>query len=96
MTETSESLPEGSEFPPRGQVNWELLNQLAVQAAPARQQRVAATGHGGLRLAIEMFYEMRAVHHLLDLAGVPHGYSIDTRYIDARTLLAVRGHGEPP
>ena len=38
-----------------------------------------------------MLLEAKAVHHLLDLADVPRGYSMDTRDIDARTLLAVRG-----
>lgn len=37
----------------------------------------------------EMFYERRNVHHLLDMAGVPHGYSLDTRSIDCRVYLLV-------
>jgi hypothetical protein len=39
--------------------------------------------------ALEMFETMRNVHHLLDLAGVPYGYSMDTRSIDCRVLLLV-------
>lgn len=91
MTETAESLPEGSEFPPRGRVNWGLLNELAGRPHPLvnnewQPSDVEDPGH-----ATEMFHEMRNVHHLLDLAGVPHGYSIDTENIDCRVLLAVRG-----
>ena len=42
---------------------------------------------------IELLYGAIAVHHLLDLAGVPQGYSLDTQTIDARTLIAIRGMG---
>jgi hypothetical protein len=40
-----------------------------------------------------MFCEIKAAHHLLDLISVPHGYGIDTRHIDDRTLIAVIAFG---
>ncbi len=42
---------------------------------------------------VELLYEAKAVHHLLDLIGVPPGYSLDTRAIDARVLVAVLAFG---
>lgn len=84
-------LGEGSEFPDPDDVNWSLTSELAVRPHPLVNNEwrpPQVEDPGGL---IETFLEMRTVHHLLDLAGVPRGYSIDTCDIDARTLLAVRG-----
>lgn len=36
-----------------------------------------------------MFCELRAAQHLLDLAGAPHGYSLDTRDVADRMLVTV-------
>ena len=81
-------LPEGTEFPLPGDVNWELLKELHAKPHPLIRD-IDTTGlHYGI---VELLHEAKAVHHLLDLAGVPRGYSIDTRDIDCRTLLAVRG-----
>jgi hypothetical protein len=84
-------LGEGSEFPGPDEANWGLLTELAGWPHPLVNNEwqppdVEDPGH-----ATEMFHEMCNVHHLLDLVGVPHGYSIDTRDIDCRTLLVVRG-----
>jgi hypothetical protein len=84
----------GNEFPPRDQVNWNLLKVLEDRPHPLVNnswQPPHVDGDPGW--LIEMFYAQRNVHHLLDLAGVPHGYSLDTRDIDARTLLAIMAMG---
>ena len=83
-----ESLPEGSEFPPRGEVNWEILKELADRPHPL--YRVVDTDNIYLT---ETMYCVLVSHHLLDLAGVPHGYSVDTRTIDCRVLLAIMAMG---
>lgn len=81
-------LPEGSEFPQPGDINWELLKTLYDKPHPLIRD-IDTTGlHFGI---VELLYEAKAVHHLLDLADVPRGYSLDTRAIDNRTLVAVRG-----
>jgi hypothetical protein len=83
-----------NEFPPRDQVNWNLLKVLENRPHPlvnnAWQPPLVDGDPGWI---IEMFYTARNVHHLLDMAGVPHGYSLDTRDIDARTLLAIMAMG---
>ena len=84
-------LGEGSEFPGPGDVNWGLVNELAVKPHPLVNNEWQPPEVEDPGWLTEMFYEMRAVHHLLDLAGVPRGYGIDTRDIDCRVLLAVRG-----
>lgn len=81
---------EGSEFPPRDEVNWELLKKLYDRPHPLIRVGDTTGLHYGI---VELLYQARAVHHLLDLAGVPHGYSLDTRAIDDRTLLAVMAMG---
>jgi hypothetical protein len=85
-------LGEGSEFPGPADMNWGLLQELYDKPHPLVNNRWTpppdVEDPGWL---IEMFTEMRAVHHLFDLANVPRGYSIDTRDIDCRALLAVRG-----
>ena len=84
-------LPAESGFPGPADMNWELINELAARPHPLvnnEWQPPAVEDPGWL---IEMFHEMRAVHHLLDLIGVPPGYSDDTRDIASRVLVAVRG-----
>jgi hypothetical protein len=82
-------LGEGSEFPDLEEVNWEILRQFYERPHPLLSTDIDASGlHYGI---VELLYEAKAAHHLLDMAGVPRGYSMDTRDIDARTLLAVRG-----
>ena len=83
-------LGDGSEFPDPADVFWELLSKLSGRPHPLLNNEVQIPDDLPLGW-IEMFYEVRAAHHLLDLADVPRGYSIDTRAIDARTLLAARG-----
>lgn len=81
-------LGEGSEFPDPEGMNWELLQQLYGKPHPLIRD-IDTTGlHYGI---VELLLEAKAVHHLLDLIDVPHGYSADTRSIDDRALLAVRG-----
>jgi hypothetical protein len=83
-------LGEGSEFPGPEDANWGLLRELADRPHPLLNNEVQIPD--GLPLGwTEMFYEVRAAHHLLDLADVPRGYSMDARDTAARTLLAVRG-----
>jgi hypothetical protein len=83
-------LGEGSEFPGPDDVTWALLKELADKPHPLI--RVDDSVTSGLHYGVvEVLYAAKVVHHLLDLADVPRGYSMDTRDIDARTLLAVRG-----
>lgn len=84
---------EGSEFPPSGQVNWNMLKNLAERPHPLVNNEWQAPDVEGATYLTEMFYEMKNVHHLLDLAGVPQGYSLDTRSADARTLIAIMALG---
>ena len=81
-------LGEGSEFPDPADVNWELLKDFYEKPHPLIRDIDTSDLHYGVA---EVLLEAKAVHHLLDLAEVPRGYSMDTRDIDARTLLAVRG-----
>ena len=83
-------LGEGSEFPDPAAMNWEILGELAGKPHPALNNEVQIPDSLPLGWA-EMFYEVRAAHHLLDLANVPRGYSDDTGAVDDRTLLAIRG-----
>jgi len=81
-----------SEFPENASdVNWNLLQEFYVKSHPlirdVNDDDIAHL-HFGL---VELMSEAKAVHHLLDMIDVPHGYSIDTRDIDARTLVAVMG-----
>jgi hypothetical protein len=84
-------LGEGSEFPYPDDANWELLKELYGKPHPLVNNAWQPPDVEDPGWLIEMFCDVRAVHHLLDLADVPHGYSIDTRDIAARTLLAARG-----
>ena len=87
---------DGSEFPPCEQVNWNLLKEVGTRPHSLVnnewQLPPEVTGIARSNLT-EMFFRQRNVHHLLDLAGVPQGYSLDTRGIDARALLAVMAMG---
>jgi hypothetical protein len=82
-----------SEFPASASasdVNWELLNKFYERPHQLIRD-IDTTGlHSGI---VELLAEAKAVHHLLDLIGVPHGYSLDTRGIDARTLVLIIGMG---
>ncbi len=82
---------EGSEFPGREDVNWEMLKDLYGKPHPLVNNEWQPPDVKDPGWLTEMFCDVRAVHHLLDLAGVPQGYSTDTRDISCRTLLAVRG-----
>ena len=93
MADTDPAAAAGSEFPPRDQVNWNLLKVVEERPHPLVNNNWKAPEVDGAVYLTEMFYRQRNVHHLLDLAGVPHGYSLDTRDIDARTLLAIMALG---
>jgi hypothetical protein len=82
-----------SEFPPRDQVNWNLLKVVEDRPHPLVNNDWKPPDVADPGWLIEMFYRARNVHHLLDLAGVPHGYSLDTRGIDNRTLIAIMAMG---
>ena len=83
----------GSPFPSvSADINWELLKELYAKPhkliRDADPDGVDKDLHYGF---IELLDEAKAVHHLLDMIDVPHGYSLDIRNIDDRTLIAVRG-----
>lgn len=75
-------------FPSREEMDWSVLQDIAFLPHPLVNNAWTPpdpdTHYSG-----EMFAELRNVHHLLDMAGVPHGYSIDTRNADDRVLLLV-------
>jgi hypothetical protein len=75
-------------FPCRGEVDWSVLEELAFRPHPLVNNDWTPPDPD-THYAGEMFAEIRNAHHLLDRAGVPHGYSIDTRDIDCRVLLLV-------
>lgn len=80
-----------SGFPDSADVNWELLKELYDKPHPLIRVNDAVTS--GLHYGVtEVLYEAQAIHHLLDLIGVPPGLSLDTRDIDTRVLVAVRGY----
>jgi hypothetical protein len=82
-------LPPGSEFPqPGSEINWPITQELSVKPHPLI--RVAGLPDE-LWAVTEQLACVRAAHHLLDLAGVPARYSLDTGTIDCRVLIAVRG-----
>jgi hypothetical protein len=92
-------LPPGSEFPaPQSEINWPVVQELAGKPHPLLypERPVDAARAEGRELhygVTEVLYEARAVHHLLDLAGVPQHYSADTGDIASRTLIAILGMG---
>lgn len=75
-------------FPAREEMDWEVLKDIAFRPHPlvnnSWEPPEPDTHYAG-----ELFAELRNVHHLLDRAGVPHGYSLDTRNADCRVLLLV-------
>jgi hypothetical protein len=75
-------------FPGRGEVDWSVLKALAGRDHPLVNNSWQPPDPDAHYWA-EMFYEAKNVHHLLDRAGVPHGYSMDTTSIDCRVLLLV-------
>lgn len=70
-------------------MDWSVLNDLDCPHPLVNNSWQPPHVEGDPGWLTEMFYEMRNVHHLLDMAGVPHGYSMDTRGIDCRVLLLV-------
>jgi hypothetical protein len=104
MTDTTAST-EPSDFPADGsQVNWELLRKLAEKPHPLydpfrliallmedHPRPVTIPGSTALNL-VEALDDVLVSHHLLDLIGVPHGFGMDTRDLDSRTLIAVLGY----
>jgi hypothetical protein len=92
-------LPPGNEFPaPGSEINWSLIAELESKPHPLLypERPVEAARAAGTELhfgVVEVLYEARAVHHLLDLAGVPQRYSLDTGDIASRMLIAVLGMG---
>lgn len=76
-------------FPDSADVNWGLLKELYDKPHPLIRVGDTDGLHYGI---VELLYEAQAVHHLLDLIGVPPGYSLDTRAIDDRVLIAIRGY----
>lgn len=82
------------EFPPREQVPWGILQAFYGRSHPLIRDADPDGVDKDLDYGFtELLYEAKAVHHLLDLAGVPQGYGIDTTDIDCRTLLAVMAMG---
>lgn len=76
-------------FPPRGSVDWSVLDGLDKPHPLVNNAWQPPKVDGDPGWLTEMFYEKRNVHHLLDMAGVPHGHSMDTRGIDCRVYLLV-------
>lgn len=81
-----------SPFPSRDEIDWSVLDDLDRPHPLVNNQWQPPHVEGDPGWIIELFYTMRNVHHLLDLADVPHGYSLDTRSIDCRVLLLVRAY----
>lgn len=83
-------LPAGSEFPnPGSDISWDLLRELHDKPHPLFHDRHDLPDD--LWTVQEVLCSAITVHHLLDLAGVPHRYSLDTADIGSRTLIAVLG-----
>jgi hypothetical protein len=81
-------------WPPRGEVSWGLLRELAQRPHPLLKPGGASGDTSDLHYSVvEVLHEALTVHHLLDMAGVPQGYSVDTTSIDCRTLIAIIGIG---
>lgn len=77
-------------FPGRDEVDWSVLHDLDRPHPLVNNSWQPPAGTDDPCWVTEMFYTARNVHHLLDQAGVPHGYSMDTRSIDCRVLLLVQ------
>jgi hypothetical protein len=69
-------------------VDWSFLHDVAFKPHPLVNNKWEPP-EPDTHWSGEMFAELRNIHHALDLAGVPHGYSMDTRSIDCRVLLLV-------
>lgn len=78
-------------FPARGEVDWSVMDGLADQDHPLVNNSWSPPDPD-THYAAEMFCEIKISHHLLDRAGVPHGYSMDTMSIDCRVLLLVQAY----
>lgn len=68
------------------EINWKLLQDLAVKPHPTLNSDYSCDCHNHCGEIVE---EARAVSHLLDMAGVAPGTRVYDRYIDARVFLAV-------
>ena len=75
-------------FPSRDEMNWSVLRDLEDIPHPLVNNAWHPPENDTHR-AGEMFIRQRNIHHLLDLADVPHGYGLDTRDADSRVLLLV-------
>lgn len=103
MTETADYEGAVSEYPQQGsEVNWGLLHELAEKPHPLYDpfrlikrlmvaEPVTIEGMTASNI-VEALDNVLVSHHLLDMIGVPHGLSLDTRDLESRVLLAVRGH----
>jgi hypothetical protein len=103
MSEAGDYQGAVSEYPQSG-VDWEILKELAERPHPLydpfrliallmepHPEPVTIPGITASNI-VESLCDVLESHHLLDMIGVPHGLSLDTRELDARVLLAVRGH----
>jgi hypothetical protein len=75
-------------FPSREEVDWSAFSAFEDEPHPLVNNSWCPPDPDDYH-AREMFFTMRNVHHLLDMAGVPHGYSMDTQGIDCRVYLLV-------
>jgi hypothetical protein len=80
-----------TEFPVSArEVDWKQLQDLYGRSHPLIRDADPAGLDKNLHFGlIELLDEVKAAHHLLDKAGVPHGYGMDTRAIDCRVLVTV-------
>lgn len=85
-----------SEFPSDPTVvNWGILKTLSERPHPLLKPGGSVGDISHLHFGeVEVLYGALVVHHLLDMAGVPQGLSLDTRDIGPRTLIAVLGMGK--
>lgn len=87
--------PPASGFPadPR-EIAWDLLQELQRRPHPLLRPGGTSGDTSALPWTVtEVLHEAVVVHHLLDMAGVPQGYGMDTRDIASRTLVAIIGLG---
>lgn len=67
-------------------INWQLINDLATKPHPMLNIRDDDHGHDCCPYVGEVLQSARSAHHLLDLAGVPHGNGY-SQHVDVRTYL---------
>ena len=62
--------PEPSEWPPRDQINWNLLQELAQKPHPLLKPGGSSGDTSDLHYSVvEVLHEALTVHHLLDMAA---------------------------